>query len=52
MIEHFVAGTMARCAASLIGINSKTTIYYFYRLRKLIAEQLEKEDCATFGGRG
>ena len=23
-IEHFVAGTMARCSAELIGINGKT----------------------------
>ncbi len=48
--EHFVAGTTARCAASLIDINSKTAIYYFHRLRRLISEQLEQEEGVTFGG--
>ena len=26
LAEHFVAGTTARCAAALIGVNSKITI--------------------------
>ncbi|MFP6770997.1 MAG: IS1595 family transposase, partial [Alphaproteobacteria bacterium] len=33
LMEHFVAGTTARCAAALVGVNSKTAVYYFHRLR-------------------
>ena len=29
LIEHFVAGTTARCAAALVGVNRKTAAYYF-----------------------
>jgi transposase len=29
LIEHFVAGTTARCAASLVGINFKTSAFSF-----------------------
>jgi transposase-like protein len=44
LIEHFVASTTARCAASLAGVNFKTACYYFQRLREIIiAEQLEAE---------
>ena len=45
-----MAGTTARCAAALIGINSKTAIYYFHRLRILISDQLEQEEDIAFGG--
>ena len=62
LIEHFVAGTTARCAADLIGVNRKTAAYYFHRLREIISEQLEDEvgeflsgeievDESYFGGR-
>ena len=37
LVEHFVAGTTARCAASLVGVNFKTSAYYFHRLREIIA---------------
>ena len=43
LIEHFVAGTTARCASDLIGVNRKTAAYYFHRLRVIIREHLEKE---------
>ena len=33
LIEHFVAGTTARCAASLVCVIFKTAAYYFRRLR-------------------
>lgn len=36
LIEHFVAGTTARCAADLIGVNRKTAAYYYQRLREII----------------
>ena len=39
LIEHFVAGTTARCAADLVGVNFKTAAYYFHRLREIIADE-------------
>lgn len=48
--EHFVAGTTARCAAALVGVNPKTAVYYFHRLRETIAYQLEQEVDAVFSG--
>ena len=50
LIEHFVAGTTARCAAELIGVNRKTAAYYFQRLRELIAAQTEQEALEVFAG--
>ena len=40
LIEHFVAGTTARCAADLLNVNRKTAAYYFYRLREIIVLKL------------
>ena len=48
LIEHFVAGTTARCASALVCVNSKTAVYYFHRLREIIAYQLEQEVDAVF----
>ena len=42
-MEHFVAGTSARCAADLIGVNRKTAIYYYHRLREIIAYRMSLE---------
>ena len=42
LIEHFVAGTTARCAAELVVVNRKTAAYYFQRLCEIIAHQLEQ----------
>ena len=50
LIEHFVAGTTARCAADLIGVNRNTSAYYFQRLREIILDELEQESCETFDG--
>ena len=50
LIEHFVAGTTARCAADLIKVNRKTAIYYFHRLREIIAYHLEQEADTVFSG--
>ena len=36
LIEHFVAGTPAWCAADLVGVNFKTAVYYYHRLRDII----------------
>ena len=49
-MEHFIAGTTARCAASLVGINKSSAAYYFHRLRQVIAHQLEQEAEDVFGG--
>lgn len=50
LIEHFVAGTTARCAASIIGVNRKTAAYYFQRLRQIILYHLELESEEYFAG--
>jgi len=50
LLEHFVSGSTARCAASVIGVNFKTACYYFQRLREIIAHQLEEESGEVFGG--
>ncbi len=39
LIEHFVAGTTARAAAALIGVQPNTAIRFFMRLRQLIASK-------------
>ena len=58
LLEHFVAGTTARAAAELVGVQRTTAIKFFHRLRQLIASklpsyQLEGEveaDESYFGG--
>ena len=40
MIEHFVAGTTARAAPEIMGIQANTSILYYMRLRFLIASKL------------
>ena len=50
LIEHFVAGTIARTASSLCGINRKTAVYYFHRLREIIHYELEHEADSIFYG--
>lgn len=50
LLEHFVAGTTARCAASLVGINFKTGVYYYKRLRQLISDRTEQEARLIFDG--
>jgi transposase len=39
-MEHFVAGTTARAAAEIIGVQANTAIRFYMRLRKLIASKL------------
>lgn len=50
LMEHFVAGTTARCASSLVGINKSSSAYYFQRLREIIAYQLEQASQEVFEG--
>ena len=50
LVEHFVAGTTARCAAEIIGVNRNTVTYYYQRLREIISQQLELESTDVFNG--
>ena len=50
LIEHFVAGTTARCAAGLIGVNRKTAAYYYHRLREIINTKLIQQVDEIFSG--
>ena len=50
LIEHFVSGSTARCAALLVDVNFKSSAYYFQRLRELIACQIEQEAGEVFSG--
>ena len=50
LLEHFVAGTTARCTASFVGVNFKTSAFYFHRLREIIAYHLELEIDTVFSG--
>ena len=50
LIEHFVSGSTARCAAELVGINRKSAAYYFQRLREILAYKLEQESDEIFDG--
>lgn len=40
LIEHFVAGAIARASAEVVGVNVKTSTAFFMRLRQLIASNL------------
>jgi len=42
LLEHFVAGTTARAAAELVGVHRNTAASFYTRLRKVIAEEMEK----------
>ena len=50
LIEHFVAGSTARTAASICNVNHKTAAFYYHRLREIIAYELEQEADAVFAG--
>ena len=50
LIEHFVSGSTARTAASLVGVNKSTAAYYFHRLREIIAQELAQEEDIAFDG--
>ena len=50
LVEHFVVGATARSAAIVAGVNEKTAIYYFHRLRELIALHTTDESQQAFDG--
>lgn len=45
-----MAGTTARCAAGLVGVNVKTACYYYHRLRVVISQQLALDSEEVFKG--
>jgi transposase len=60
LIEHFVSGSTAWTAASLVGVNKQTAAYYYHRLREIIYQASEDEfalageievDESYFGGK-
>lgn len=50
LIEHFVSGSTARIAASIVGVNKSTSAYFYHRLREIISYELEKSGAEIFGG--
>ena len=50
LIEYFVAGATARCAAGLVGVNPKTAMHYFYRLCEIITYYFEHDADTVFSG--
>ena len=48
LCEHFVAGTPARTAAELVGVNKNSAALFYHRLRQIIAIQIE--DGSPFDG--
>jgi transposase len=50
LIEHFVSGTTARCAAALVGVNFKTAAYYYHRLRDRIRHHMDQAAQDAFSG--
>ena len=43
LVEHFVAGTTARTASALVGVNKNTGSLYFHRLRLLVYEHTQDD---------
>jgi transposase len=50
LIRHFVAGTTARTAAELTGVNRHTATLYFHKLRETIATRLAEESPDLMSG--
>ncbi|MCB1537457.1 MAG: IS1595 family transposase [Rhodospirillales bacterium] len=58
LLEHFVAGATARAAAELVGVQGRTAVVFFQRLRQLVASKQEsfvlsgeiEADESYFGG--
>jgi len=49
-MEHFVAGSTARCASELVCVNRKTGAYYYHRLRVIISTEVEQEAAEFLSG--
>lgn len=42
LLEHYVAATPARAAATLVGVNRNTARLFYHRVREIIAQQLAR----------
>jgi len=51
LIKYFVAGSTARSAAVLVGVNRHTATLYFQKLREIIAAHLEQENSDMMSGK-
>ncbi len=51
LLEHFVAGTPARPAADLVGVNRNTARLFYHRLRVIIAQRLSRNSELKGGAR-
>ena len=51
LIEHFIAGTTARCAAEIVDVNRNTAIFYYHRLRLLIFDYQKQCEAELFDGK-
>ncbi|OGG57076.1 MAG: hypothetical protein A3F84_04575 [Candidatus Handelsmanbacteria bacterium RIFCSPLOWO2_12_FULL_64_10] len=49
LLEHFVAGTPARSAAGLVGVNRNTARFFYHRLREIIARRLAQANPVECG---
>lgn len=49
LLEHFVAGTPARPAADLVGVNRNTARLFYHRLRVIIAQCLSRNSALKGG---
>jgi len=51
LIKYFVAGSTARSAAVLVGVNRHTATLYFHKLREVIALNLEQDNHDMMSGK-
>jgi transposase len=50
LVKHFIAGTPARSAALLVGVNRHTATLFFHKLREVIADRLAADAPELLGG--
>ena len=50
LLKYFCAGTMARSAAELTGVNRNTAILFFHKLREVIFAELAASEPGLMGG--
>lgn len=50
LLKYFCAGTTARTAAELTGVNRNTAILFLHKLREVIFEELAASELSLMGG--
>ena len=50
LVSHFVAGTPARTAALLVGVNRHSATLFYHKLREVIAARLGTQAPERFAG--